>query len=41
MLSHGIRATLAMIDSSSRAYAPPCAHVGELPSLTRPGLFGD
>jgi hypothetical protein len=41
MLFPGIRATLAMIDSSSQAYAPPCAHVGELPSLTRPGLFGD
>ena len=37
MHSHFIRA----IYSRCKPYAPPCAHVGELPSLTRPGLFGD
>lgn len=29
------------IDSHCKVYAPPCAHTGELPSLSRPGLFGD
>jgi hypothetical protein len=37
MHSHLIRA----IDGRCKMYTLPCVHCFELPSLTRPGLFGD
>jgi hypothetical protein len=41
MLSDTICAQFAMIRGRYRAFAPLRVHAGELPSLERPGLFGD